>query len=431
MAYNAIVAKVSIAPHPNADRLQIAYIRGMRVVTGMDTKDGDMVLFFDADGQLSEEYANANDLYPRFDENGNRIGGGYFSANRRVRAQSFRQVKSEGYIAPLDSVAFTGYDISKLKEGDEFSELNGVPICNKYYTPKTLAAMKANRSAAKAIKTVYAMPEHADTTQFRFIDVPLGATVHISEKDHGTSVRYGHVLVKRPLNLFQRILRFITFKGFGEYKEGMEYVLGTRRAILPKVDEYTYGGGFYGNGDPYSLMPKLLYGKLKENEIVYGELVGFLQTGAALFTHDTEAMKDKKLTKEYGKRMVYSYGCEEGQAKFHVYRIVQNGRDLTWEELVERAAELDIVPVCNYETLVFDGNRDALNAKVEAYLEGPSVHDHRHIREGVCLRIEWPNEILGVPLTHVRIVKAKSFSFKVLEGIAKEDEENIDIEEVA
>ena len=33
---------------------------------------------------------------------------------------------------PLESVSYTGYDISKLVSGTKFSELNDHAICNKY-----------------------------------------------------------------------------------------------------------------------------------------------------------------------------------------------------------------------------------------------------------------------------------------------------------
>lgn len=419
MAYEAYVVKLHVSPHPNADRLQVAHINGTQVVIGLDLKTDDLAVYFPSDGQLSEAYANANDLIARVDANGVKAGG-YFDHKRRVKAQNFRKVKSDGFIMPLSSLAFTGYDISKLKAGDSFTKLNDVEICNKYYTQATLNAMK-NGKAKTSLKHLVAMPEHYDTTQFRFAVIEEGSVIYFSEKEHGTSFRYGNVMVKtpitNPIKKFWNKLR----KGDG-FTEQREYVLGTRRAILPfNKETQTYGGGFYGNGDPYTLAHQMLHKKLKDDEIVYGELIGFLATGASMFSQGTNGLPDVK--KRYGENMVFSYGCPEGTAKLRVYRITQNGRELTQNELIARCRELGVDTCYQMGAEIYDGDRDRLNAKVESILEGPSHLDDRHIREGICLRVENPNGI--------RIFKAKSWTFGVLEGYIKDNETYIDLEEVS
>jgi hypothetical protein len=412
--YQAIVGKISVSPHPNADRLQLGYVCGHRVVVGLETVDGEVGVFFPPDGQLSEAYAKAHDLVARKDALGNKINNGYFDQNRRVRAQAFRQIKSEGFYMPLQSLQFTGYDLTKLKIGDSFDELNKVPICNKYFTKATRQAMQSGKRTS--LKWLIDMPEHYETAQFRFVDVPMNSLVHISEKEHGTSFRYGNVLVKRRRNWFARLFK-------SEYEDTRQYVLGTRRAILPKIErsEYEFGGGYYGNGDPYTIVPAKLYGKLKDNEVVYGEVVGYLQTGAALFSQNTSKLPDIK--KQYGENMIFSYGCIQHESKFKVYRITQDGRDLSWFELKRRCNDLDVDTVTTITSLVFKGDRDSLNSTVEELLEGPSILDNRHIREGVCLRIESEHGI--------RIVKSKSWTFGVLEGYLKDNENYVDMEEVA
>lgn len=418
MTYQAIVGAIQTAPHPNADRLQIGYIYGARTIIDLEAKDGDIYVYFPPDGQLSLEYCKEHDLVGYKDEHGEKKGG-YFSENRRVRSQNFRGVKSEGFAMPLQSLQFTGYDLTKLKAGDQFDELNKVPLCNKFYTEATIRAMK-NKGRTSA-KWLVDMPEHYDTTQFRFVTIPEGAVVHISEKEHGTSFRYGHVRTKTERPFWSRFWSAFFWRGDKKYTEQYEYVLGTRRAILPRKNDMEFGGGFYGNGDPYTLAPKHLHNKLKENEIVYGEIVGYLQTGAALFHQDTDKLPEIK--KQYGKRMVFSYGCIEGNSRLAVYRITQDGRDLSWFELQHRCSELGVETVKNLETIVFDGNRDALNAKIETMIEGPSTIDPRHIREGVCLRVEHS--------TGNRICKAKSWTFGVLEGFIKDDSSYVDAEEIA
>lgn len=412
----AIVTKISIAPHPNADKIQVGYCYATQVIVSLETKEGDLGVYFPSDLQLSEDFAKANDLIARKDENGNKVGG-YFDEKRRVRAQNFRGVKSEGFWVPLSYFEFTKFDLSKLKEGDMFDELGGVPICNKYFTKATLSAIRGQ----KKIKFNVDMPEHGETTQFRFIQVKPGSVIHVTEKEHGTSFRYGNVMTYTPYtHWWDKVKKFFGLIK-GDYKEQRAYVLGTRRAILPKVNEYEYGGGFYGNGDPYTIAPKQLYGKLMEDEIVYGEVVGYLKTGAALFSQNTEKLPEIK--KKYGKDMIFSYGNVQGEARLRVYRITQKGRDLTHFEMVHRCNQLGVETVKFMDTLVFDGDRDALNAKIASMLEGPSLVDPRHMREGVCLRIE--NE------DGIKIVKAKSWSFGILEGYLKDNADYVDAEEIA
>ena len=430
--YNAVVGKIYCSPHPNADRIKIGHIHGFRVIVSNDTVDGELYAYFDCDGQLSEQFAKANDLIRRKNPDGTHAGG-FFEENRRVRAQPFRGVKSEGFAMPLSAFAFTGYDISSLKEGDQFNELNGIPICNKYYTKATRDKM-GNKTEKSENPLKKAFPQHYDTTQFRYAALEKGDLVVVTEKEHGTSVRYGNVVVERKKNWFWRLLSFVGLesldggifflpKKLSDTYISKEYVLGTRRAILSKRDnsQFSFIGGYYGDGEPYNLAAKKLYDKLKLGEIIYGELVGYTSNGSALFTHGLSKLPDLK--KQYADPMEYSYGCIKGEARFRVYRIVQDGRDLSWYEVVARSRELGVETVTEIDKFVFDGNRDRLNAYVETLLEGPSLIDSRHMREGVCIRVE--NEF-----GH-RVYKEKSYSFKLAEGIVKENDNYVDAEEIA
>lgn len=425
MTYQAVVSPIRVSPHPNADRLQIGHICGARVIVGLDTKDGDMYVFFESDGQLSPEFCKEHDLIGYTDENGEKKGG-YFSEKRRVKAQAFRGVKSEGFACPLSWLKFTGYDLSKLKTGDMFDSLNGVPVCNKYYTQATRARLDSSPKKTNQLKIDF--PQHFETTQYRYAFIEPGSLIHISEKEHGTSFRYGNVSVEPKDNWYRKMLKgvakFISLKLLkSQYHvfEEWEHHLGTRRAILPKKNELEYGGGFYGNGDPYTLAPEKLNGKLKRGEIIYGELVGYLKTGAPLFTHNISSLKE--LTKQYGDHITYSYGCIEGNARLRVYRITQNGRELSQFEVWKRCEELGVEPVTHIISIVYDGDKDKLDALIQSHTEGQSLIDPRHMREGVCIRVESRDGM--------RIYKEKSWSFRVAEGIVKDNDSYIDSEEIA
>src|SRR6185369_6632315 len=103
--YEAIIAKLTnLRPHSNADRLQLATVQGNQVVVGLDYTEGTLGIFFPTDGQLSMEFATANDLIARRDETTGEKAGGFFDQNRRVRCQRFRGEKSDGYWCKLDSL---------------------------------------------------------------------------------------------------------------------------------------------------------------------------------------------------------------------------------------------------------------------------------------------------------------------------------------
>jgi hypothetical protein len=182
----------------------------------------------------------------------------------------------------------------------------------------------------------------------------------------------------------------------------------------------------------------LFKGNLRKGETVYFEIVGFESTGAAIMPSvDTTKMGDKEFTKQYGKSMAYSYGCEPTQSEVYVYRMTfanEDGQsiDYAWNDVVKRCNELGVKTVPHVATITlteleaitgkFDDRdlREYFSNTIETFGTGPSVLDNRHIKEGVCVRIE------GGLVN--KTFKFKSFEFKVLEGIVK-DSGVIDTEE--
>lgn len=181
----AVVTRINVQPHPNADRLQLGYCFGNQLIVGLDTHDGDLGVFFPTETQISKEFAVANDLIRRKDENG-KIAGGMFDDNRKVRCQKFRGEKSEGFFAPLSYFHTLGIDTSKFKEGDCFDSLNGIPICKKFYSQKTRNAISGNKKEKKRGETEF-FKCHFDTPQFRMNlkEFKKGDLITISSKLHG------------------------------------------------------------------------------------------------------------------------------------------------------------------------------------------------------------------------------------------------------
>jgi hypothetical protein len=429
MSYKAIVTKLTnVRPHSNADKVQLATCHGNQVVIGLNHIEDELGIYFPSDGQLSQGFCAANNLFRKAELNSDpEAKPGMFDENRRVRAQRFRGEISDGFWVPLSNLDFIG-GVSFV-EGFEFDELNGIQICEKYINPATIKAARENQGKkTRTAKTSVMFKEHFDTAHFgrSLGDFDFGQTIIITEKLHGTSGRIGHVKVERDLTWKDRIAKRL---GVKVEETEWKYMNGTRRVVL----EETSGTQFH---DPTirDKAFKLFNGNLRKGETVFFEIVGYESTGASIMPKvDTTKMNDKEFTKRYGKIMPFSYGCGELQSRVYVYRMTltdEDGHsvDYAWDDVVKRCKELGVDTVPHIRTMTLNELREDLKSAasptddrtvkdvfsklVEAYGSGPSILDETHIKEGVCVRIEG-----GL---NNKTTKFKSFEFKVLEGIIKD-----------
>lgn len=435
MSYNAIVTRLkNVRPHPNADRVKLATCHGNQVVIGLDAEEDQIGIYFNSDGQLSDEFCYANNLYR--DPHRNKFPdekGGMFDVNRRVRAQRFRGEISDGFWVPMSHLAFIGRTDS-LEVGDEFDTFEGVKICNKYVNPATLKIARENQGKkSRNAKTSIMFKEHFDTAHFgkNLHEFDLGQTIVVTEKLHGTSGRVGHVQVERNLSWLEKIAkRFNVEVQETEWK----YMNGTRRVVI----EESSGEQFH---DP-TIREKaynLFKGNLRKGETVFFEIVGYESTGASIMPPVATESLGKDFVEKYGEKMHYSYGCPPRESDVYVYRMTltnEDGQtiDYAWDDVVKRCNEigvkhvphigtftLDELKVINHPRLEEDRDLKEYFSNVISDLgSGPSILDPSHIKEGVCVRIEG-----GL---NNRTFKFKSFEFKVLEGIVK-DAGIIDAEE--
>jgi RNA ligase (TIGR02306 family) len=428
--YKATVLRIkNVRTHPNADRVQLATCHGNQVVVGLDVEEGHMGVYFPCDGQLSHEFCHANNLYReaslnKFPEE----KGGMFDSNRRVRAQKFRGEISDGFWVPLHQFGFiqvTGLDV----EGFEFDEWCGVHICNKYINPNTIKASQQNKNTkTRVAKTSVMFKEHFDTEHFgKYLhEFKNGEQITVTEKLHGTSGRVAHVLIDRELTWKDKLAGFF---GVKVKEQEWGYLNGTRRVVL----EETSGTQYH---DP--TIREIAFDRFKDNlrkgETAYFEIVGFESTGTSIMPAvDVAKLNDKDLLKKYGNLMYYSYGCAPLTCEIYVYRITMTNEDgqsidLSWSDVKSRCAEIGIKHVPEIETLMLNSldkdDRDVQSEffeKIDGHAQGDSILDNRHLREGVCVRIDQ----YGLK---PKVFKHKSFNFKVLEGIIK-DSGIVDAEE--
>ena len=430
----------NVRPHPNADKMKLADCFGNTVCVGLNAAEGEIVIYFPTDGQLSVEYCAKNDLVRRKDENGNPAGGYLDPDKRNIKAIKLRGEKSDGLTMPLESLAYTGVDLATLTVGTQVTVINGHEVCQKYI-PKTNVRTgrpsDGNKTRKHKVPVAPLFAEHADTEQLAY---NLGAfkpgdQVEITLKMHGTSQRTGHLptLQGYKKTFWEKITRK---EGTPVY--GWGGVSGTRRVVLED-----YNGGFYGNNEFREQHSKTFEGKLMKGETVYYEVVGFTTTGQPIMaTVSNKGVNDKEFVKMYGDTTTFSYGCEpdatpDKRSHMWVYRMTMTNPD---GEVVEYTPDfmryrceqmfVDCVPLLWKGTIPehpASKDDDTISAgdwiinKAEMFYDGPDLIDPRHVREGVVVRI------LNRPT--FKAFKHKNHNFKVIEGIAKDVADAPDMEE--
>ena len=421
--------------------MKLADCFGNTICVGIDAAEGEIGIYFPCDGQLSIEYCEQNNLVRKKDENGNNIGGYMDPDKRNVTAIKLRGEKSDGLFMPIESLVFTGVDISTFKMGDTITVVNGHEICKKYIpvNKKTSHVSEGNRTRKKKAPVAPLFVEHADTEQLAYnMDAfKPGDEIEITLKMHGTSQRTGYLPVFKG---YKRTLWDKICRRAGEPIYEWDYVSGTRRTILENFD-----GGFYGSNAFRKQHEDLFRGKLWKGETVYYEVVGFTDDGASIMAScSNKKLNDKEFIKKYGDITIFSYGCSPTGAisvgakdvgncvdvkvpksDIYVYRMTMTNEDGNIIEyppdFMRYRCELmgvKTVPVLWKGTVEenIDWNDAGMTAgewvknMAEEFYDGPDPIGKTHVREGVVVRI--------INKPKFCAYKHKNFSFKCLSSIA-------------
>ena len=473
MAYCGYITRLkNVRKHSNADRLLCGECFGNKVIVSLDYTENQLGVYFPVDGKLNEEFANKHNLLRKKDENGNNIGGYLDPEKRNIKALKLRGEQSDGLFMPLESLA-DYVDIKTLNEGDTITTLKGVLICEKYI-PRTNrknnhpAQSKTNKK--KKTITYPFFEEHIDTAQlcYNLNAFKGGDLIEITLKMHGTSQRTAYTLMKREKvypYLIYKIRQLLKLKA----KESYEYISGTRRCTLENYD-----GGYYGNNSFREQHHNKFVGKLHKGEEVFYEVVGFTDEGKPIMpTASNKKLNDKEFIKKYGEETVFSYGCNSDGCKesdfstgagtvilndtaitvkesktyeptpksdIYVYRMTMTNPDgevveYSYDYMKYRCEQMGVkvVPILDrfiIPDVVFEDDTlkpitvdagEFVKFRAELHYDGIDPIGKTHWREGVVVRIANRPKFTAY--------KHKNFTFKVLEGIAKDTATEADIEE--
>lgn len=455
-----ITALTNVRKHPNADRLLLADVFGNTVCVSTDYTEGQVGVYFPTDGQLSVEFAEKNNLLRKKDDAGNNIGGYMDPDKRNVTAIRLRGEKSDGLFLPMSALNYCyahGDASIELRVGDVIDGVvNGHDICQKYI-PRTQhrqgTPSAGNKTRKHKVPTAPLFAEHADTEQLAYNlgAFKVGDEIEITLKMHGTSTRTAYLPV---LKGYKRTIWDRLFRRQGTPIYDWGYVSGTRRTVLENWE-----GGYYGDNAFREPHCKVFEGKLYKGEAVYSEIVGFTTSGAPIMgSCDNKKLNDKEFIKQYGPTTTFSYGCSSDgetlpQSDLYVYRMTMTNEDgyvveypphlvryrceqmgvkcvpLLWKGTIPENEEIIYVDkdgddVADADEVAFVKKTEPgewILAKANEYVDGPDPIGKTHLREGVVVRI--------VNRPKFAAYKAKSFEFRVLEGIIKANAEAPDMEE--
>ena len=433
-----VVEVQKLRPHTNADKMQIATFFGNDTCIDLNTKIGDIGIYFPTDLQLSVEFAEYNNLLRKKDAEGNSIGGYMDPDKRNVTSIRLRGEKSDGLFLPITCLDYCFEDgaAAHLKIGDTIDVVNGHDICIKYIPRRNPARMgninEGNKTRKKKVAVAPLFTEHADTEQlaYNLAAFKSGDLVEITLKMHGTSQRTAYLPVFKGYkrSFMDKIMRR---EGTPIYDWG--YVSGTRRVVL---DDYE--GGFYGSNAFRERHSKVFEGKLHKGEEVYYEVVGYTDTGAPIMGDcANKKLNDKAFIKQYGEITRFSYGCDSPFSELYVYRMTMTNEDgdvveYTPDYMRYRCEQMGVktVPVMWIGFIPENpasAEDDTISAGewirnvAERFYDGSDPIGKTHVREGVVCRI--------INRPKFAAYKHKNFAFKCLEGIVKADAEAPDMEE--
>lgn len=327
-------------PVPNSDRLLMTYVQGNVVVVPITVKEGDLMVYFPVESEISEWFLKENNLYAKKELNSNPEIKGYVDKSGRVRCIKLRSQPSQGLLMPINSIvkATKGSNsyIDNELIGKEFDTVNGQLLVKKYVVPvRNQGGPNRSKDLAKEKETSKVIDG-----QFRFhVSTPqLGKnisrinpldTISITRKLHGTSGVSAHVECKTYVSKAQKISCWICnnithplMRLFGgrvgtsdPVNEAYDYLYSSRTVI--KNDKVKAGSGFYRE-DVWAEADKVIRPVLKKGMTMYYEIVGYLPSGGYI-------------------QKGYDYGCivpEEGEEytegkhfKVYVYRITMTNQD--------------------------------------------------------------------------------------------------------
>jgi hypothetical protein len=355
------------------DKLKGLRALGYQALVSSTAEPGSLLVVFVAGSALSLDYATKNNLHRHQNLNADPAKTGYLEDNRRVKAITLRGNRSDALAMPIESLEpLLGY-VPDIAHGVQFDTIDGIKICEKFTTRRESSAMSGKGAVKKSLVSEEQFPEHYDTDQFARNRHEYSPSDHVvvSQKLHGTSVRFGSVHVARKLSWVERLA-----KRFGARVAESEpsFVVGSRRVTKSVNGETKPGEHFYAD-DLWTASVAHLKEAIPPGFIVYGELIGW--TG------------EKPIQKNY------TYDLPFGKNELYVYRVTSINEhgdqfDLSWRDMDRFCAArgMKMVPVLWRGTFAeFEAVEPMfLDARfADKYSGALPLSNAKTVDEGICI----------------------------------------------
>lgn len=418
MAYYALVTKLNnLHKDPNSDNLWLADCFNEGVIVGPGMKENELILYLPTDGEIERWFGNEFCLF-RKNEDGTPQGG-YIENNAHIRAIKLRGNQSSGVVIALDKI-YEKFGDQGWKDGDKVNTINDKEFCRKYIPKRKTnfaGRPKTSYKGRKAEGITY--PEfsmHTDTEQLAYnLDkFRPGDMLNMTLKMHGTSQRSMNTYAELPNGFFRRLFHM-------KKRTKQAYVLGTRRCVVTENSQ-----GYYGNDQFRMPHHEALKPYLEPGQEIFYEVVGYYgpnEENTIMPIGDNTKVNDKAFVKQFGKRSIFSYGCNPGESKMYIYRITSDNGEKEWtpDEITKwcNAHGFNRVPVIeDFEFTTVEDLQNRINKYFEDLVDPIG---RTHVKEGVVIRI--------VNRRTFTAFKSKTYEFKVIEGIIKDSETSPDMEE--
>ncbi len=321
-----------IKPHPGADKLELAFIKGWQCCVQINRfKVKDKVVYIPIDSVLPEE-----------------LEAKIFGENAKVKLHKHRvrSIKLRGAISQGLIVSLTDLGLSEsYKIGKDLTKILGI---KKYEPPVKNIPNRMNVKKVSKYKNPY-FKKYTNINHLKNYPQAFdGKYVVISEKIHGTSARFSKVKYN-PYSLWKRILQFFKLNPGFEFCYGSRNVDLTIRGNKKKV--------FYKKNVYAEISERYNFKEmLKDGEGVYGEIYGpSIQKG-------------------------YHYGLKDDEIDLVVFDIMKDGRYLDTKDAIKFCEErgLTFVPVLytgeyDYEIVQELATGDSVFCPEQKVIEGVVV----------------------------------------------------------
>jgi hypothetical protein len=330
-----------------ADRLKRTTIYGNNVVVSTDVKVSDIMLYFVSGTKLNNEFCSFNNLLTDSEMNKDKKKGYISHKQFRVKAIKLKGVISDGILLPLNSLSvwLSDAEIKSLKLGDEFTDINGHSLCQKYIVevkgggqsnPKT----KSNTpKLSRLIDKQFQLHNDTDNLRKNIHKLNLNDIISLHYKKHGTSVVVGNVLVKKPLKLYEKVLQYL---GVNVIDTEYDIVYSSRKVVKNQYLNPNVTDGYYGEYI-WGVVAKRVSNLIPKGWTLYGEIIGFTAGGSYI-------------------QKGFDYGCNSGEHKFYVYKISVTNQDGSVIYLTDKQIEewCEKVGLLYKDTFIYYGFVDGI-----------------------------------------------------------------------